>query len=200
VRTTIVDLLPTEADPPLSVLFCGVNPGLSTVETGLHFHRPGNRFWRALHLAGFTPTVLAPDEQWQLPRAGLGITALVARATARADELSPAELVGNVPRLTDLLIRTRPAWLGFLGITAFRVAFRMPRAVIGRQTLTLAGTGVWVLPNPSGLNRSWTVEALGDEFGRLRREATGDVADDAARLQGAAGFPLCAEGLPWSRR
>ena len=127
VRTTIVDLLPTEADPPLSVLFCGVNPGLSTVETGLHFHRPGNRFWRALHLAGFTPTVLAPEEQWQLPRAGLGITALVARATARADELSPAELVGNVPRLTDLLIRTRPAWLGFLGITAFRVAFRMPR-------------------------------------------------------------------------
>ncbi|WP_433296710.1 G/U mismatch-specific DNA glycosylase [Pseudonocardia sp. CA-142604] len=187
-RTTIVDLLPTEADPPLSVLFCGVNPGLSTVETGLHFHRPGNRFWRALHLAGFTPTVLAPEEQWKLPRAGLGITALVARATARADELSPAELVGNVPRLTDLLIRTRPAWLGFLGITAFRVAFRMPRAVIGRQTLTLAGTGVWVLPNPSGLNRSWTVEALGDEFGRLRREATGDV------------HPRCEEGLPWSRR
>ena len=129
----IPDVLPGVGDPALRVLFCGINPGLVSAATGRHFARPGNRFWPALHGAGFTPRRLRPDEQHLLPALGLGITNIVARPTARADELSHAELIAGGERLQALVRRWRPAAVGIVGITAYRVAFASPRAAIGRQ-------------------------------------------------------------------
>ncbi|HEU0088011.1 MAG TPA: G/U mismatch-specific DNA glycosylase [Pseudonocardiaceae bacterium] len=168
---TIPDVLPGPGDPPLRVLFCGINPGLVSAATGHHFARPGNRFWPALHQAGFTSRQLRPDEQHLLPSLGLGITNIASRATARADELSPAELAAGGERLRDLVRGLRPAWLGVVGITAYRVAFAAPRAAVGRQPGSVGDTLVWVLPNPSGLNASWTTPRLVQAFAELRDAA-----------------------------
>jgi TDG/mug DNA glycosylase family protein len=165
---TIPDVLPGTGDPPLQVLFCGINPGLVSAATGHHFARPGNRFWPTLHSAGFTPRRLRPDEQYLLPTLGLGITNIASRATARADELSPAELVAGGERLQDLVRELRPVALGVVGITAYRVAFSAPRAMVGPQPAALGPTLVWALPNPSGLNAHWSLPAMVDEFTRFR--------------------------------
>jgi len=167
----VPDVLPGPGDPPLRVLFCGINPGLLSAATGRHFARPGNRFWPALHRSGFTPAQLRPDQQWLLPGLGLGITNVVARASARADELTAAELVTGGERLRSLVAQVRPRWLAVVGITAYRVAFADPRAVIGRQDRLLGATRVWALPNPSGLNAHWPLAAMVDEFARLRLAA-----------------------------
>jgi len=153
--------------PGLRVVFCGINPGLYTAWAGHHFARPGNRFWKALHLSGFTPRLLHPSEQRELLGLGLGITNLVARTTARADELTPAELRSGAEILRAKLERYQPRWLAVLGAGAYRTAFDQPRARIGEQP----GTGVWVLPNPSGLNAHYQVPALVEEFARLPKEA-----------------------------
>ncbi len=165
------DVLPGGDDPALRVLFCGINPGLVSAATGHHFARPGNRFWPALHGAGFTPRRLLPAEQGELAGLGLGITNLVARATARADELTPAELVTGGDRLRELVRRVRPAWLAVVGITAYRVAFTAPKAVVGPQPGALGATRVWVLPNPSGLNAHYQLPELIAEFTRLHAAA-----------------------------
>jgi TDG/mug DNA glycosylase family protein len=167
---TIPDLI----GPGLRVLFCGINPGLYSAATGHHFARPGNRFWPALHRSGFTGTQLHPCEQEELLRHGLGITNMVARATARADELSLAELVEGGAMLTATVARWQPAWLAVVGVTAYRSAFGRPKAVLGRQDVTVAGTPVWVLPNPSGLNAHYTVDTLATAFAALR-EAAGEI-------------------------
>lgn len=153
------------------MLFCGINPGLVSAATGHHFARPGNRFWPALHLSGFTPTLLRPDEQAVLPSLGLGVTNLVARASARAAELTAEELAAGGRRLRELAERVRPRWLAVVGVTAYRVAFAEPKAAIGRHERRLGETRIWVLPNPSGLNAHWTLPAMAEEFGRLRAEA-----------------------------
>jgi TDG/mug DNA glycosylase family protein len=171
VTGTLPDLLPGPADPSPRVLFCGINPGLVSAATGHHFARPGNRFWPALHQSGFTPTLLRPDEQSVLPSLGLGITNLVARASARAAELSTEELAAGGRRLRELTERVRPRWLAVVGVTAYRVAFAEPKAAIGRNERRLGDTRIWVLPNPSGLNAHWTLPAMAEEFGRLRAEA-----------------------------
>src|ERR1700729_812127 len=129
---TLPDVLP-EPGAPFRVLFCGINPGLYSAATGWHFARPGNRFWPALHLSGFTPRRLAPSEQHLLPRYGLGITNLVARATAQAAELDAAELRAGGERLLALIQQRRPRILAIAGVTAYRTAFGHPRAVIGPQ-------------------------------------------------------------------
>lgn len=167
----IPDVLPGPGQPPLRVLFCGINPGLLSAATACHFARPGNRFWRTLHQSGFTPQQLRPDQQTLLPGLGLGITNVVPRATARADELSDTELVAGGQRLRTLVDEVRPRWLAVVGITAFRVAFADPRAVVGRQALLLGQTRVWALPNPSGLNAHWSLPAMVAEFTRLRLAA-----------------------------
>jgi double-stranded uracil-DNA glycosylase len=168
---TIEDVLPGPDDPPLRVLFCGINPGLVSAATGHHFARPGNRFWPALHGSGFTSRLLRPAEQGELRSLGLGITNVVARASARADELSNAEFVAGGERLRELVAEVRPAWLAVVGLTAYRVAFATPKAVVGPQELRLGATRVWVLPNPSGLNAHWQLPALTAEFARLRTAA-----------------------------
>ncbi|WP_431948053.1 G/U mismatch-specific DNA glycosylase [Actinacidiphila sp. bgisy167] len=155
----------------LRVLFCGINPGLLSAATGRHFARPGNRFWPVLHASGFTPRRLDPAEQDGLLTYGLGITNVVARATARADELTRAELIEGGRLLTATVERYTPRWLAVVGVTAYRVAFAEPRAKIGPQDRTIGVTRVWVLPNPSGLNAGWSTQAMAEEFGRLRAAA-----------------------------
>jgi double-stranded uracil-DNA glycosylase len=200
---TIPDVLP-DPGAPLRVLFCGINPSLYSAATGWHFARPGNRFWPALHLSGFTPRRLAPAEQHLLPGYGLGITNLVARATAQASELDAAELRAGGERLATLVAERRPRILAIAGVTAYRTAFAHPHATIGPQPQpqppaaprpsppaarqpqpqppaapqpsspvaprpsSPVGPQVWVLPNPSGLNASWTTPRLVEAFRELR--------------------------------
>ncbi|WP_412742107.1 G/U mismatch-specific DNA glycosylase [Krasilnikovia sp. MM14-A1004] len=168
--------IPDLVGPGLRVLFAGINPSLYSAATGHHFARPGNRFWPALHRAGFTARLLHPSEQWSLPAAGLGITNVVARASARADELSPAELVEGGQQLAATVEQWRPRFLAVLGVTAYRAAFGQPKAVVGPQDREVAGTPVWVLPNPSGLNAHYTVDTLAEAYAQLRAAAFPDGA------------------------
>ena len=166
---TVLDVV----GPGLQVLFVGINPGLYSAATGCHFARPGNRFWPTLHESGFTDRLLRPHEQDLLPALGLGITNLVARASARADELTPAELQAGGERLAALTRKLRPPWLAILGVTAYRAAFARPRASVGPQDERIGGARVWILPNPSGLNAHWSAADLAAEFARLRLNSAG---------------------------
>ncbi|MGI5178045.1 G/U mismatch-specific DNA glycosylase [Dactylosporangium sp. CA-152071] len=165
-------VLPDVIAPGLDVLLCGINPGLWSAATGHHFARPGNRFWPALHLGGFTPRQLRPDEQRLLPGYGLGITNLAARATARADELTREELTTGGAILRDKVERFAPRWLAVLGVTAFRTAFGAARVQVGPQAQHFAGARLWILPNPSGLNAHFTLDKLTTEFARLHDVVT----------------------------
>src|SRR2546426_4623127 len=153
----------------LRVLFCGINPGLYSAATGHHFARPGNRFWPALHAAGFTPRLLHPSEQQLLLEAGYGLTNLVARATAGAAELAPAEFVAGRRRLAAKVRRYRPRVIAFLGMGAYRHAFEAPHAPLGEQPERFEGARVWVLPSPSGLNAAYQLDALVRLLRRLKR-------------------------------
>lgn len=161
-------IVPDVVSGGLRVLFCGINPSLMTGATGHHFAFPGNRFWPVLHLSGFTPRQLRPAEQAELLQYGLGITNVVARATARADELSAEEFRAGGRVLTAKVERLRPQWLAVVGITAYRTAFGDRKARIGPQERTIGGARVWALPNPSGLNAHWTAQTMAEEYGRLR--------------------------------
>ncbi|MET9130809.1 G/U mismatch-specific DNA glycosylase [Streptomyces antibioticus] len=164
-------LVPDVVAGGLRVLFCGINPGLMTAATGHHFARPGNRFWPVLHLSGFTSRQLKPAEQAELLSYGLGITSVVARATARADELSAEEYREGGRLLAEKVVRLRPRWLAVVGVTAYRAAFGERGAAVGPQERVFGDTRVWVLPNPSGLNAHWTVATMAEEFARLRAAA-----------------------------
>jgi TDG/mug DNA glycosylase family protein len=155
--------------PRLRVLFCGINPSLYSAAVGHHFARPGNRFWPTLHRAGFTERLLHPSEQRELLRCGYGITNLVARATATADELDAEELVAGARRLQRLVRRYEPACVAFLGLTAYRTGYARKTAGLGRQTETLAGAAIWVLPNPSGLNAHYQLPELARIFAELHQ-------------------------------
>jgi double-stranded uracil-DNA glycosylase len=154
----------------LRVLFCGINPGLYSGATGHHFARPGNRFWPTIHQAGFTPRLLHPSEQRELLNWGYGITNLVPRTTATADELTAEELLAGRKRLVGKVERYKPRILAVLGIGAYRTAFQQPKAILGLQTENIGNTILWVLPNPSGLNAHYQLSALVEQF-RLLREA-----------------------------
>jgi len=164
---TIDDVLPD----PLRLLFVGINPGLVSAATGLHFARPGNRFYPALHAAGLIGSPVATGAQPDLERAGIGITNLVARASARADELDDDELRAGRLRLERLVLERRPAVVAVAGITSYRTAFDERRAVPGRQPRDLAGAELWVVPNPSGLNAHATVDSLAQAYAAPARAA-----------------------------
>jgi double-stranded uracil-DNA glycosylase len=168
-------VVPDIIAPDLDVLFCGINPGLYSGAVGHHFARPGNRFWKALYAAGFTDRVLSPFDEAELLDVGLGITNLVERATATADELASDELKRGALRLRRKAARLRPRWVAFLGLTAYRVAFGQARASVGPQAHTLSRSRVWLLPNPSGLNAHYQVPDLARVFGELRAEAQSSV-------------------------
>lgn len=156
----------------LSVLFVGINPSLYSAAVGHHFARPGNRFWPALHRGRLTPRLLSPFEDRSLIEYRLGLTNLVARATARADELSHDELRRGASRLRAKLRRWKPACVAFVGISAYRAAFGEKHAGVGRQKRDLCGSVAWVLPNPSGLNAHYQLEDFGKLFAELRRSAS----------------------------
>ena len=165
--------VPDVIAPGLRVLFVGINPGLYSGAVGHHFARPGNRFWRTLHAAGFTEGLLSPFEEGELLGLGLGITNLVERATAGAADLHRHELVEGVRRLEAKVRRHEPAWVAFLGLTAYRAARGRPDARVGSQEGSLAGARVWLLPNPSGLNAHYRPAELARLFSQLRRVALG---------------------------
>src|SRR5687768_14428077 len=160
--------LPDVIAPNLDVLFCGINPGLYTAAIGCHFGRPGNRFWPTIHRAGFTPRLFSPHEQRELLRLRCGITNMVARATAAADELTPEELIEGGKQLARKVNRYKPTYLAVVGIGAYRTAFARPKAKLGLQDETIGETKIWVLPNPSGLNANYQGPELVALFRELR--------------------------------
>jgi double-stranded uracil-DNA glycosylase len=163
--------LPDLIGPGLKVLFIGINPSLYSAAVGHHFARPGNRFWPTLHAAGFTARVLSPYDEHELLAAGYGITNVVDRATATAEELAPAEYVTGAKRLAQKIRRHRPAVAAFLGIGAYRAAFAKPKAVLGPQDERIGESAVWVLPNPSGLNAHYQLRDLAALYRAMREAA-----------------------------
>lgn len=155
----------------LRVLFCGINPGLYTAAVGHHFARPGNRFWPTLHQSGFTDRLLSPFEERELLKLGIGVTNVVAHATAAAAELTKEDFAKGGRALKAKVRRYRPRIIAILGVGAYRQAFAKPRAVIGEQEERIAGTRVWVLPNPSGLNANYQLPELVRLFRELRTAA-----------------------------
>jgi TDG/mug DNA glycosylase family protein len=166
--------VPDVIAPDLKVLFCGINPGLYTAAIGHHFGRPGNRFWPTLHAAGFTERLLSPFEESVLLERGYGITNIVNKATARADEVSKAELLAGGQQLVAKVNRYTPAYLAVVGIGAYRIAFQNPKAGMGPQPEMIGITMVWVLPNPSGLNAHYSLEDFASLFRELRQAAEAD--------------------------
>jgi len=161
--------VPDVIGPDLKVLFCGINPGLYSGAVRHHFARPGNRFWPALHAAGFSDRLLSPFEERELLTRGFGITNIVNRATAVADELSAEELIAGGRRLMRKVCRYQPGSIAFLGVTAYRTAFGSKHAVLGRQDQRIGDSVVWLLPNPSGLNAHYQIADLAALFSELRR-------------------------------
>ena len=153
--------------PDLRVLFCGINPGERSGELGLHFARPGNRFWKLLYAGGFTNSVLLPAEQHILPDLGVGITNLVARVTAAASELTVAELREGAMHLEAKVGVLRPHCVAVLGLQAYRTAFRKAGATIGPQPELIARARLWLLPNPSGLQARYQMPEMDAMFKSL---------------------------------
>jgi TDG/mug DNA glycosylase family protein len=165
--------VPDVIAPGLRVLFCGINPGLYTAAVGHHFARPGNRFWPALHQSGFTTRLLSPFDEAELLDLGLGVTNVVARATATAAELFPEDFINGGRNLQRKIRRYHPHFVAVLGVGAYRQAFARAKAVIGEQEEQIAGARVWVLPNPSGLNANYQLPELTRLFRELRVKAEG---------------------------
>jgi double-stranded uracil-DNA glycosylase len=166
--------VPDLVEKDLIVLFAGINPGLYTAAIGRHFGRPGNRFWPALFAGGFTPRLFSPFESDLLLDLKLGITNVVDRATARADELTNDELRAGGKRLEAKVKRFRPTVVAFVGIGPYRIVSGIKDASVGLQQNLFGGSHAWVLPNPSGLNAHYQPAALAQLFGDLRLWATAE--------------------------
>jgi len=160
----LADLLAGDLD----VVFCGINPALSAARAGHHFSSGSNRFWRVLHLAGFTPHLIRPENDHTILEFGCGLTAAVERPTVRASELTLQELHATAAGLERKIRQYRPRYLAFLGKPAFQAIFKERTVHWGQQTVPFGGSEVWVLPNPSGLNRAFTLDALVNAYRALR--------------------------------
>ncbi|HZI50097.1 MAG TPA: G/U mismatch-specific DNA glycosylase [Pyrinomonadaceae bacterium] len=163
--------LPDVIAPNLKVLFCGINPGLYTAAVGHHFARPGNRFWPALHLSGFTSRLISPFDERELLKLGVGISNVVPHATASAAELTANDFKAGGRLLIRKIKRFRPQIVAILGVGAFRQAFGCPKAKVGEQPQQIHSARVWVLPNPSGLNANYQLPQLVRLFRALREES-----------------------------
>ncbi len=152
----------------LKVLFCGINPGLYTAAVGHHFARPGNRFWPALHQSGFTERLFSPFEERELLDRRIGISNVVAHATASASELTKEDFVKGGRALAAKVKRYRPRIVAILGVGAYRAAFAQPKAQVGEQPQRIHDSRLWVLPNPSGLNANYQLPELVRLFAQLR--------------------------------
>jgi TDG/mug DNA glycosylase family protein len=154
----------------LDVVFCGINPGLRAAADGHHFAGRSNRFWRVMHLAGFTPEELTPQDGTRILTYGYGLTTAVARATAGADELAAAEFVDASRELEDKARRFTPRYIAFLGKAAIAAIQRKRELAWGLQTTTFGGARVWIVPNPSGRNLAYSLEQLVSAYRDLRTE------------------------------
>ncbi|UPG94583.1 G/U mismatch-specific DNA glycosylase [Luteibacter aegosomatissinici] len=163
--------LPDVIAPGLAVLFCGINPGLLAAETGHHFAGRSNRFWQVLHRSGFTPTLFAAEEGHRLLEVGCGITAVVRRPTAGAGELGRDEFASAAAPFNAMLRKYKPRYIAFLGKTAYAALTAQRDVAWGRQAVLMQGCIPWVLPNPSGRNRSFTLEALVGAYASLQQAA-----------------------------
>ncbi len=163
---TVPDLIA----PGLRLLFVGINPGLWTAATQTHFAHPGNRFYPALRRAGIVDVDvdrgagMTEADRTHLTSRGIGITNVVHRATAKASELSTTELRSGGERLRAFVAEHRPSVVAIAGVTAYRSAFRQPRASMGKQPADLEGAVLWVVPNPSGLNAHETIDSLAEAY------------------------------------
>ncbi|NLS06896.1 G/U mismatch-specific DNA glycosylase [Rhizobium sp. P32RR-XVIII] len=156
--------------PGLRVVFCGLNPALTAQRDGHNFSSPSNRFWRVLHLAGFTPRLLRAEEEQHLLQYGCGITAAVSRATRSAAELVASDYLTAVPQLEAKISKFGPAHLAFLGKAAFAAISGRGDCDWGRQSDVFAAAKTWVLPNPSGLNRAFSLDRLTGHYHDLRSQ------------------------------
>ena len=156
----------------LKVVFCGINPGMTAATAGHHFVSGSNRFWRVLHLAGFTPGQIAPAQDRSILRYGYGLTTVVSRATAAADELSPREFTAAAAAFKRKIARHAPRFVAFLGKAAYAGISGQRELAWGRQAMGFEGAIVWILPNPSGRNRAFTLDGLVDAYRELYQEMT----------------------------
>ncbi len=159
--------LPDVISTSLNIIFCGINPGMRSAAVGLHFANRTNRFWRVLHLAGFTDRQLEPEEARLLLDYGYGITSAVAWPTVSATGLSRADYIAALPVFQRKIAKYRPRYLAFLGKPACSVFLNQRNLSWGLQPTTFGGSAVWVLPNPSGLNRAFTIRKLTDVYREL---------------------------------
>lgn len=163
-----VHCLPDIIEPGLTVLFCGINPGMRAAAAGHHFDGRGNRFWRVLHRAGFTKEEFRPENDREVLRYGLGLTTAVSRATARADELSKAEIRAAAAQFELKIQQYAPRFVAFLGKMALAEMSGKRDIEWGLQSSQFGGACAWVLPNPSGLNRAFSLDALVSAYRELR--------------------------------
>lgn len=183
--------LPDLLGPGLDVIFCGINPGLSAAESGHHFLGRGNRFWRVLHLAGYTPEQIAPEDDSDLLQYGCGLTTAVGRATAGASELAIDEFFGAQLLLAEKIERYAPRYIAFLGKVAYAAMSHKRVVDWGPQPELFGGASVWVLPNPSGLNRSFSVDDLVCAYRELRLAIDGGDIALAGRSSGTWRSDIC---------
>ncbi|MDR5782885.1 G/U mismatch-specific DNA glycosylase [Caballeronia sp. LZ065] len=160
--------LPDILEPGLNVVFCGINPGLLAASTGHHFAGRGNRFWQTVHLAGFTPELLRPEDGRAILQYGCGLTTAVARPTARADGLSRDEIAGAAASFELKMRGLSPRTIAFLGKMALSAMTGQREIAWGPQQRGIGASRVWVLPNPSGLNRAFSLDALVRAYRELR--------------------------------
>jgi TDG/mug DNA glycosylase family protein len=164
--------LPDVLAKGLRVVFCGINPGMGSAAVGYHFANRSNRFWRVLHQSGFTPEELLPQNARSLLDYGCGLTSAVARPTVSAVDLTASDFVAAAPVLERKIRRYAPQYLAFLGKPAFTALFKQPQLLWGQQAVRFGGAAVWVLPNPSGLNRAFTLDRLVVAYRELFEAAT----------------------------
>jgi TDG/mug DNA glycosylase family protein len=160
--------LPDIIGPGLKIVFCGLNPGLGAALGGHHFLNRSNRFWKVLHLSGLTSLQIDPREDRQILSFGYGLTAAVPRATVSAAELSRNEFAGSAKALEKKILKYRPRWLAFLGKAAYAEISGEKNLQWGEHASRFGGARVWVLPNPSGLNRNFNLQTLVEHYQALR--------------------------------
>jgi double-stranded uracil-DNA glycosylase len=152
----------------LKAVFCGINPAASVEQVGHNFSTPSNRFWTVLHLSGFTPERLQPQDERRLLEYNYGVTVVVRRPTRRASEVSPHEFRGARSEFEERMRRFSPRSLAFLGKCAYTAMMNVADVPWGYQRAAIGGIATWILPNPSGLNRRFTVDALVAAYSEFR--------------------------------
>jgi TDG/mug DNA glycosylase family protein len=159
--------LPDVLAKGLKVVFCGINPGMRSASVGYHFATGSNRFWRVLHRSGFTPELIRPEHARSLLLYGCGLTSAVDKPTVGANELSRSDFIAARPKLERKIRTYAPRYLAFLGKPAAAAIFKQREVGWGQQAVRFGDTAVWVLPNPSGLNRAFSLDELTTAYREL---------------------------------